>query len=162
MSTARSRASLSESAAKSMPNTVDTDTSSALQEQVENAVARQGVFRELLLPFADQRAERRGWIRVAVQDTGVKLGPVGSREVERGEQVARIVARALQRLHPPLLRLHLLIFLAVGHARGLHVDEGEPGIPDGFLDDAREPWHVGRGPLGDERGAVREDVEQRV
>ena len=84
------------------------------------------------------------------------------RQRHRGQDVRRIVPQRLQALHRRLLSLELLVLLAVGDTRRLHVDEREAGVADAFLDDCREPRHVGRRALRHELGSVPEHVQQRV
>src|SRR5512140_1519904 len=141
MRTARSRASLSGSVAKSIP-LMPITSPLVLHEHVEDALTRQGALGELLLPLLHQRVHDLRRLRVAVEHAGVQLGAVGARQVQGREQILGIVPEARQRLHLRLLRLHLLIFLAVGHAGRLHVDERKPGIADGLFDHRGEPRHV--------------------
>ena len=69
------------------------------------------------------------------------LAVVG-RERERLQAIRRIVPQLVERLHRRLVRLELLIGLAVGDARRLHVDEREAGIAYAFFDQLGQLRHV--------------------
>src|SRR5512143_4341619 len=113
-------------------------------EHLEDAPLRERQRLLLLLPAPRLRLVGRRRLRVAVEDAGVELAPVLRGQRHRLQAVARVVAQAGQGLHAGLVCLELLVLLAVGDARRLHVDEGEAGVADGLLDRGGQALHVRR------------------